>query len=671
MKLPEIRLPKFNFSGIGYWIKTHKVISIVAGVVLVGGIAAGVGVTLNMKAKQKAAEEAAAMDFTLKPLTIDQLVGGNYYIKDGDTFYQVAKGLMYSTGEAVTIPSEASPNERILMFGRDDEQIPTLYKDTQLIYKSADFNNPSADGSVPLTPSEYILERFSDQGYSVGIRGLENPDGTKYRTPIVKTSFYPGCSAIGNLKLKSDETLTLDKINGVPISASNVSSVGTITGLTKGQPYTVDAYIGTSPVGGEVIADTHMFASFELYTLKDYELDAAGYGIITMPDYMWSGYYYVNGMGLFRYVNDYKAYGTSADIDYNVAYFMGKDKAGNIITNPAPVVNRAEDATLTVASTGDLSNESTESSENTSSDPFTYHYKVTIDNQQKSMNISIEYSEAMTYADSTGNGNYNILKASDGIVIPGASTPAAKLISPSGKTYTMTNMGAIDDSAAASLNDMAEHSKEEEEVDLETLAANSLNATIDNPEVGTWNVDVTGMYARVFTISTSYTGSSTNMVVKDSSSATNMIVYVPENLQDAVFKFTWDEIGHTGVFTVTNPDGKKAASNARDNSNQYDEPEKVLLEQYGEVDLLIGEAVAGEYKIKITGESLGHVYWNYIDRADGDSDIAQQSTEAVKETAEDTEETTEEPKKAEKETENTAEKDSTKKSDKTETVDEK
>ncbi|MBQ9303164.1 hypothetical protein [Butyrivibrio sp.] len=598
----------------------------------VGGI--GSGVYLHSYLEQKAAEEAAAaVDYSLKPLTIDQLVGGNYYIKDGDTFYAVAPGILYSTGEALSIPTAASPNERILMFGPDDEQIPTLYKDTQLIYKSADFNNPSSDGTVPLTPTEYILERFSDQGYSVGIRGLENPDGTKYRTSIVKTSFYPGSSAIANLKLKQDEILTLDKINGVPISSSNVSSVGTITGLTKGNSYTLDAYIGTSPVGGDVIADTHMFASFELYSLKDYELDAAGYGIITMPDYMWSGYYYINGMGLFRYINDYKAYGVSSDIDYNVAYFMGKDKAGNIITNPAPTVVRDEVITDETGTTTDIATGEVVAD---SSDPFTYHYKVTIDNQQKSMNISIEYSEAMTYTDSNGDGEYDIIKASDGVLIPGASTPAAVLTSPSGQTYTMTNMGAIQDGAATSLSDMAAH----EATDTEELASNSLNATIDNPEVGTWNVDITGMYARVFTISTSYAGSSTNMVVKDSSNATNMVVYVPENLTDAVFKFTWDELGHTGTFTVTGPDNKKIATNSRNNDNQYDEPDQVLLEQYGEVDLLIGEAVAGEYKIKITGESLGHVYWNYIDRADGDNTVGESDNATDAASAESSEEDT-------------------------------
>ena len=616
MNLPEFHmpeLPSFNFRGILNWIKSHLII--VIGVVVI--LAAGIGwlVYSNYQKEQARLEAIANYDWSIQPLTLAQLEGGKYYIKDGDTFYEVAPGLLASTGEATSVPTFADPENRMVMFGKDDERIPTLYKDTQLIFKSSDFNNPNSDGTVSATPVDYYLERFADQGYSIGVCRLANPDGTKYRTAITQTHFYPGCSALQSMKLKEDAELIIDKVNGVPITANNISPAGTITGLAHNMSYTVDAYIGTSPVGGEVVADTHMFTSFELYDLKDYELDASGYAIIKMPEYMWSGYYYINGVGLFRYINGFKAYGISADVDYNTPYFMGKDQAGNLITNPAPTVKDPNAPETVEGEDGTLSADD--------EDPFTYHYKVTIDNQQKSMNISIDYSEAMTYSDTNGDGKYEVLKASDGVLVPGASTPAAVLVSPSGERFTMTNMGAIADNSAASLNDLKQNqvAQEEnsEEAQEETQAPNSLNATIDNPEIGTWTVDITGIYARTFTISTSYTGSSTNMVVKDSGKATNMTVYVPENLADAVFKFTWDDIRYNGTFVVTGPDHKEVVSNERDNDKHYEYPDNVLLEIPGEVDLYVGEAVAGEYKIKITGEALGHVYWNYLDLADGDS----------------------------------------------------
>lgn len=616
MQLPEFHLPEINFGGLMDWVKSHLLVVIGGAVVIVGAIG-GFIFYQNYQAKL-AAEAAANIDYSIKPLTLDQLQGGNYYIKDGDTYYQVAPGLLGSTKEATTIPTMADPENRMVLFGPDDQQIPTLYKDTQLIYKASDFNNPNADGTVSATPTDYYLERFTDLGYSIGIVGLNNPDGTKYRTSVIKTHFYPNCSAIQNMKLKADAELIVDKINGMPINQDNVSSIGTVMGLAPGQTYTVDAYIGTSPVGGQVVADTHMFASFELYDLKDYELDAAGYAIVKIPDYMWSGYYYVNGMGLFRYVNGYKAYGVSADINYNTAYFMGKDQAGNLITNPAPSV---EDPNTKATVTAEGASEESEE------DPFTYHHKLTIDNQQRSMTVLIEYSEAMTYADTDSDGQYEVLKASSGVIVPGASVPSAVLVSPTGTKYTMTNLGAVQDENASSEETTAAE-------DETSQAANSLTATIESPELGTWSVDITGMYGRAFTISSSFAGSNTNMVVKDSSHDTSMTVYLPEAQPNAVFKFTWDEIGHTGTFKVSGPNGKEIVSNARNKDNQYEYPENVLDEQFGEVDLLIGEAPAGEYKIKISGESLGHVLWTCADVSDGESkaaDLEEAPTEETKE----------------------------------------
>lgn len=620
MKLPELHLPdfsEFDIRAIPGFIKDH-IIPFIIGIVVIVGAIVGIVVYKNHQAKE-AALAAANVDWSIQALTLDQLQGGNYYVKDGDIYYKVAPGLAASTGEPTSIPSIADPENRMVMFGPDDEQIPTLYKDTQLIYKSSDFNNPDADGNVVQTPTNYYLERYQDNGYSVGICRLANPDGSKYRTTVEQTHFYPGCSALQVMKLKENAELVIDKINGVPLTANNVSPCGSITGLTHNAPYTVDAYIGTSPVGGQVVADTHMFSSFELYNLKDFELNSSGYAVIKMPEDMWSGYYYINGMGLFRYVNGYKAYGVSVDIDYNMPYYMGKDQAGNLITNPAPVTT---DPTM-ISPTGTVPVASQQEG-----DPFSYKYKITIDNQQKSMTISIDYSEAMTYSDKDGDGTYDILRASDGVLVPGSSVPSATLTSPSGRVYEMTDVGAVENTMPSTpagtlvTGDMNIDPAQPTEKELQqSQFSNTLSAIIDNPELGTWTVDLKGFYGRAFTVNTNYSGTSTNMVVKDSSNPTSMIVYLPERVADAVFKFTWDELGHTGVFTVKGPNNKEITSNARDGV-EYRYPGDVLNEEYGKVDLHIGEAVAGEYTINITGDSLGHVYWNFIDLSYGNNDVS-------------------------------------------------
>lgn len=593
----------FNFN-FDFSSKKFKVIciSVIAGIIaLVAGV---FGYTKYQE--KKAAEAAANVDYSLQTLTEDQLQGGNYYINDGSSFYQVAPGTLYSSKDDDTaIATEASPDTRMVMFGKDDEQIPTLYKDSKLIYKSSDFNNPSAEGTVESTPTDFYLERFYDEGYSIGVRGLTNIDGTKFRTTISGVTYYPGSDASLILPTESDKELTLDKVNGVPISTDNVTSAGTIKGLTQGQSYTVDAYVGTSPVGGSIIADTHMFTSYELYDIKDYDLSENGYAVITMPDYMWSGYYYINGVGMFRYVNGYKTYGTDG-VDYNTAYFMGTDKDNNIITNPATTLN---DKPADNASTSSESNSSISDDDTTNNEEPTWHYDITIDNQQKNMNLSIDYSEAMTYVDSDNNGEYELVSASSGAIIPGAEQPAAILKSPDGTVYEMTTSGSI---VAGTMSSQTSDSAEEASSDMQM--ANSLLANIDNPAVGTWSIDITGMYSRTFSVNTTYAGSTTDMVVKDGSDPTQMIVYVPETLKDGIFKFTWEDTNHAGTFSVDTGDITVTNEKKADGSS-----ENVKLETYGEVDLNVGALAAGEYTINISGESLGHVYFSYAENGVSDS----------------------------------------------------
>lgn len=642
LNLPD--LPHPDLGGVGEFFSKFKFVII--GVVVVAALGVG-GLTFwkHKQAEQQAAIEAeeAAKKYVLTAYSLEELVGGTYYIKDEDKYYPVAPGDLRFNGESDSrIPEQADPYSRILMFGPDDPTIPTLYRDTQLIYKSADFNHPAADGTVPDTPSMYVLERFTDLGYSFGICGLADNEGTgKYKVPIVQTCFYMGSDALRVLQLQENATLILDSVSGTPISANNVSTVGTVKGLKQNETYTLNAYIGTSPVGGQVKADTHMFASFEKYAFQQYTLDPNGYAIIEMPDYMWSGYYYINGVGLFRYINNYKSIGNPSNLDFNTPYYKGTDPNGTILTNPAPAPNNSGIVDQQTAQTSDGATPAGSNASADTEDPFVYEYELTIDNQQKSVAIEIEYSEAMAYSDTDGDGQYQILKSSEGAYIYGADTPTALLVSPTGKRYSLTNVGAVMLDTVVS-----QPTTEEDPGDGEVnMSASILKGTIDNPELGTWKLKLSGLYARVFNVKTTYTGTSTNMVIKDTSDTTSMTVYIPEPVADAVFKMTWDVKDHLGTFSVRDPEGNEIVSNARESSGELTYPDNVLKEVFGEVDLHVGELAAGEYQIQISGESLGHVYWNCMDLTNGDSSISsdeatEESTEAATEEAS-TEEATE------------------------------
>lgn len=629
--------PQIDISDIRYFIRnnTKKLIIIaVAAVVVICGGTFG----LNYYKSYKAAQAAANIDWSLHGVTEAELVGGSYYIKDGDIFYPIAPGIMFSTNEKDTpIPKAASPTERMMMFGKDDEQIPTLYRDCELIYKAADYDN--AEGEVSPFPGSFYLERYKDDGYTIGIRGLAN-DGGKFHTLISGTTFYPGCDAQAKIPVKDGQDLVVDKVNGMPVTEQNVGNAGTILGLNNGSTYKVDAYVATSFKGGDIIADTHMFSSYELYELKDYDLSQNGYASVPMPDYMWSGYYNINGCGMFRFVNGFKDQGYDGTLDFNTPYIVGTDEQGNLLTSPAIPATRpgTVSANTTDAATETLMDESSDSE-------FQWNYDFAIDNQQKEMSIQIEFSDA------TAIVNGEVKSAADGIKIPGAGTPAAILVSPSGRQYRMTSAGAEEingqggvvagedekDKGGQSILD-----DEEETEEVEAQLAQVLKATIENPETGTWHIKMAGLYARTFNVSTTYTGASTNMVVKDGNSPSRMTIYLPEDVPNAELTFVWEESNHAGTFNISDGDSVEF-SNERDKTGSYVYPEIMTDETYGKVIMNPGFMHAGEYEVDITGESLGHVYFSYknIEKSADTEEESVSSNEVSENEAPESEEKTE------------------------------
>lgn len=604
-------LPQIDLSDIRYFFRNNTkklVIICIAAAVIIGGGMFG----LNYYKAYKAAEAEANIDWSLHGVTETELIGGQYYVKDGDIFYPVAPGIMFSTNEKDTpIPKAASPTERMMMFGKDDEQIPTLYRDCELIYKAADYDN--AENNVSPFPGSFYLERYRDDGYTIGVRGLTN-DGGKFHTLISGVTFYPGSDAQAKISVKEGQDLVIDKVNGIPVTEQNVGNAGTILGLNNGSIYKVDAYVGTSFKGGDIIADTHMMSSYELYELKDYNLSQSGYAIVPIPDYMWSGYYNINGCGIFRFVNGFKDQGYDGTLDFNTPYIIGTDEQGNLLTSPAIPATRPG----TVSA--DAADQATETLLGEADNDFQWNYDFAIDNQQKEMSIQIEFSDA------TAIVNGEVKSAAEGIKIPGAGTPAAILVSPSGRQYRMTSAGAEEIEGQGGIvageadDEKGGQSILDDKEDETAQLAQVLKATIENPETGTWHIKMAGLYARTFNVSTTYTGASTNMVVKDGDSPSRMTIYFPEDVKNAELTFVWEETGHAGTFVIT--DGEDVEfSNERDKTGSYVYPEVMTDETYGKVIMNPGFMHAGEYEVNITGESLGHVYFSYkaLDKAKDES----------------------------------------------------
>ena len=532
---------------------------VVTAVLLAGAV--GAKVYLNHKRAQAAAEQA----YTLTPITVDQLQGGQYYAGYSDgTYYALPLGAFMSTVKDDTIiATAANPNTRIDMFGKDDEAIPTIYKDSMLIYKAGtsqvkkNQNNDEVESPIP---SSFTLERFKDEGWSIGVRGLTAGQGTeRYKVVVDGTTFYPG-SSIAALNCQQGDEITFDKITGTPVNKANVSTGGTITGLEKGKSYSVDAYKGTEYIGIDAVADTHMFTSYELYNFTDYSPDPNNYIVIDLPDYLQSGYYMINGAGMFKYIARTRSEGTTG-IEMNTPYFMGVDESGNQITNPA----------------GNNTETTTEDAKKTSTDDFVWTNDITIDNQQKELSVTVVYSDASAIVNGT------LLTEKDG-TIPGATTPTAVITAPDGTEYPLT--GNSDDSD-------------------DKTPANTLSVKVENPGTGTWHLSIKGMYARTFDINTDFTGTAQNMIVKNGDQDTTMTVYVSEAIPDGYFKFTWEDKSHAGQFEVLDDNGQKYIGTETT-------PDHIISQTYGETNLYIGKIDAKEYKIVVKGESLGHVYFSAV-----------------------------------------------------------
>lgn len=235
---------------------------------------------------------------------------------DYDVFFQCIKGDINFKGEEND--DTYGNNRSIWISSENDKDIPTLSSGDMLIYVS--------DDSVPDTIS---FERFADYGYSIGISNLTADEGGHYYFPYEESDedeykrfidMKSDAKEITSLDYVSK--LYLDKVGEIKVDSESISDGGTVSGLKKDEKYICEFYTGTFYQDFELTADIHTFGSFERFYSHDYVFLHSNCIAISIPDYFVSGYYYVNGVGIFRYVSekDEKTYNNKPydeNIDWN------------------------------------------------------------------------------------------------------------------------------------------------------------------------------------------------------------------------------------------------------------------------------------------------------------------------------------------------------------------
>ncbi len=249
---------------------------------------------------------------------LDMLEDGVFYVRHANNLVEKAvfNDATFDQGQTVTNPDDG----RVLWFKEDYESIPTLYEgDSLIMYSETTFNET------------FNIERFENYGWTIGIAGLTLGDSGRYliSTDTEKHNTYAGGDTDALLLLNND-VLVLDKIGGVDIrfvesennsnedfassskvrtseaeyeNGSFLTRSGTIIGLEKDKSYEVEIRSGTVLNKYIFTADVAAFGSMEVFTTSDYIFETDRLVNIQLPEGLANGYYLINGVGFFRYVN--------------------------------------------------------------------------------------------------------------------------------------------------------------------------------------------------------------------------------------------------------------------------------------------------------------------------------------------------------------------------------
>lgn len=205
-----------------------------------------------------------------------------------------------------------------LNYNKDEGLIPTMYPGDKIVYKT------NSD-----IPEGYSIEKFYDEGYTIGVAGL-------YSNGINKAAYTPeneNCIVSKNADTKiipslgkqngnkddddTASTVVFNTVNGEDISVDSLDPAGMIMGLDKNKTYAFDLRVGTKSYTEKFKANIHEFLLGETYMYNNVDYITDSMMRINMPDFLTTGYYELNGAGAFRFLKTETSYKDLGPADYN------------------------------------------------------------------------------------------------------------------------------------------------------------------------------------------------------------------------------------------------------------------------------------------------------------------------------------------------------------------
>ena len=276
-------------------------------------------------------------------ISVEDLEDGCYYVWHNEKTTDITEDLKGTVdkdvfkicpGGEVNWEKNSFVNHTVWFTSANDKEIPTLYPGDQLLYISSTY-----------VPYEGISwERFADYGYTIGVANLEGDKSGHYRITNAgdKNGYagyvYPGSDATVLETFSEVSNVFIDKIGSVKIRDDFVSDGGTVSGLEKNKKYVCEWYTGTYYQDFEMTANIHAFCSMETFTTYDYDFLHSNCIAISIPSWLKTGYYYLDGIGFFRYLSDsdakqYNGEAYDANIDWNDPIII-YDENGFVKYNP-------------------------------------------------------------------------------------------------------------------------------------------------------------------------------------------------------------------------------------------------------------------------------------------------------------------------------------------------
>ncbi len=222
----------------------------------------------------------------------DELEDGCFYILRQGRYYplytmeSMPDGRLYEPDygnfpETVCFPEDS--------FGR----IPVLTEEDRLVC----FQTGVIDES-------FRFRRYRDLGTTVGILYLRKTESGRYVFDAVKGGSLVERSDAEKLSVLSCEAVVLESIGGSLLREGNITEAGTIAGLERGACYQAEIYTGSVLKKTLLSADVRVLSEMERAENSSYVYLPEGVVSVSLPGYFHSGFYSVNGSGIFCLLKD-------------------------------------------------------------------------------------------------------------------------------------------------------------------------------------------------------------------------------------------------------------------------------------------------------------------------------------------------------------------------------